>query len=397
MPSENIRIEKAEQLYIICVIIAFGLLFFANAESQEAPDGTVIELGIGKLFYFPCALAFFTSFFLKGNGKQKTNHILGGLIITCAISSILNPPQDFNVPLWVSTRFVAAILCFKDLSRINSRVFVKYLSYASPFIIFPHYFLTNPFSYGMIRYGGFYGDANFLAIALNFLITVCYLSYKNTNSRIVKIISLVSIIGAIPLILLGVSRAGILGLVIVLFFILRDIHRYSPRTFTLIMVVILLSLGRIIIEFADIFEFIRLRFSNENPNDAGGAYARIEVVQSVLNVFSNRPDLIFFGIGPGNTMTHISEYRTYGYFYPGAVHNTYFLVLYEFGLFCASYYIYIFYLALVKLFKMRVYLLFGFLSTVILGLATLPGVTFMPAWIVLFFLMNPQTIDIARN
>ena len=54
-----------EKIYCICVVLAFGLLFFANAEAQEAPDGTLYHLGVGKAFYVPCGLALLCSFFLK--------------------------------------------------------------------------------------------------------------------------------------------------------------------------------------------------------------------------------------------------------------------------------------------------------------------------------------------
>lgn len=393
-----------EQAYVLCVIVAFGLLFFANAEAQETPDGTVVELGIGKLFYIPCILSFMFSLLLNSqtdavdNGIIKeTNPILYGMILTCIFSVIFNLPQNINTMAVSALKFIAAIVCFKDLRIISPTLFIKYLTVVSPIIILPHYFLTNPFAYGTMRYGGFYGDPNFLAIALNFLITICYLGHKLTGNILIKIVSVISIIGAIPLVLFGVSRAGIAGLTLVLFFIMRDLYKGRPKIFSLVLIILLFSMRPIISQFGETFDFISTRFSNETESDAGGAYARVEVMRGVLKVFCNRPEYIPFGIGPGNTMAKIQEYRLFGYDFAGAVHNTFFLVLYEMGLFCMLLYTWLYYVALRNLFQYKSYLLFGLLLSTAFCLATLPGIPFMPAWVLLFFLLNPRIINYAGN
>jgi|GEM_PF-5549381 hypothetical protein len=399
VPPKSIKYKhyNIELAYILCVISAFAMLFFANAEAQETPDGSVVELGIGKLFYIPCMFAFILSLFLNPKADtaesrmvEETNPIIYKMILICIISVLFNLPQNFNTMAMNAIKFIAAIMCFKDLRIINPRLFILILTAISPAIIIPHYFLTNPFAYGAIRYGGFYGDPNFLAIALNFLITMCYLGYKATGRLFIKAASVVSIIGAIPLILLGVSRAGIIGMCVVLFFILRDLRRVNSKMLTLILILLFFSAGRMLYDLADAFDYVRLRFSNEGDNDSEGAYARVEVMRSVINVLRNRPEHILFGIGPGNTMERIQEYRMFGYTFTGVVHNTFFLVLYEMGIFCMLLFIKLYYVALRNLLRDKSFLLLGLLLSVAFCLATLPGLTFMPAWILLFFLMNPR-------
>ena len=92
-------------------------------------------------------------------------------------------------------------------------------------------------------------------------------------------------------------------------------------------------------QLGGIIENVLIRFGNENESDAGGAHARLDCIYSVLNVFTNRPYLIPFGIGPGNTMAMINEYRQAGYYVNMAVHNTYFGILYEMGAVCAVSYV----------------------------------------------------------
>lgn len=375
--------KSIEKVYIFSVIIAFGLLFYANAETQEAPDGSVVNLGIGKSFYLPCAIALISSLGLKKR-KDSIEIALYFLMLFAILSSIVHPPMSSKVLEWNITRFIFAILCFKGLRNINPLLFVKWLTLLSPIIVLPHYFLSNPFGYGEWRYGGFYGDANFLAIALNFIIAICYLSYKVHQSKLVRACALVSILSSIPLILVGMSRGGIIGLVIVLFCITYDTFRNQRKLFFASCIAIVLFISPLLMRFGDIFLLIESRFENETAN------ARIEGIISAYNVFSNLPELIPFGIGPGNTVPMMNYYRPFGYICAYSIHNTFVSIMYEMGLFAAIEYTMLYLYTFVHLYKSRMYMLIGLLASSALGLFTLPGSAFMPGWILLFFLSNHQ-------
>ena len=119
-----------ERLYSIFVVLAFGLLFFANAEALEAPNGAVYNLGIGKAFYVPCGLALLSSFFLPKK-RDKLDGTLLVLILVAIFSSLLHPPLSETFLSWEVTRFIFAILCFKDIRNIDPLMFAKHVAIAS--------------------------------------------------------------------------------------------------------------------------------------------------------------------------------------------------------------------------------------------------------------------------
>lgn len=381
------KYSKAELIYVISCVAAFALLFFANADTQEAPDGTVVNLGIGKSFYFPCGVALISSFFLQKK-KDGIDKYLNLMIFFAIFSSLIHPPHGFNVLSWTLTRFLFAILCFRDLRNVSPLLVAKAIAYAAPIIVFPHYILKNPFSYGEYRYGGFYGDPNFLALAFNLIIAMCFITILKSDSRIIKLLCIASILGAIPLIMAGMSRGGLLGLFIILYFIFRTLRRHSKRWSYVVILVCALSMGSFTSRFGDLIESIEYRFIGNSASDAGGARARIEGIESVVNVMMDCPYLIPLGIGLGNTVPTMEDYRQHGYFCKYAVHNTYFSLWYEAGLILLFIYLLFNWETIKTLYCQRNYMLVGVQVSAILSLFTLPGVTFMPGWILLFLLSN---------
>lgn len=389
----NTKNNRIEIIYTLSVVLAFALLFFANADQQEAPDGTVVHLGIGKSFYIPCGVALLCSFYFHRT-NDRINKALNWLIALALASTLINIPSSSNFLQWTVTRFVMAILCFRDIRIIDPKRLVLYSTIAAPVIIIPHYILTNPFGYGAYRYGGFYGDPNFLAIALNLIIVMSYLSFKLYQSKIIRLFAIVAIIGAIPLILVGVSRGGIMGLIIILYFIFRDVYKSSKLRFSILIVLGLTLSGPTLVKFADTFSFIESRFNNESSSDANSAQGRIDGIESALNVFINHPISAPLGVGPGQTMAKIQENRKYGYYISFAIHNTYFALMYEMGIIAFFFYLSLYWYSFKNLLRCRSFLLIGLLLTDAMSLFTLPGMCFMPSWILLFFVSNHRVSEL---
>ena len=130
------------------------------------------------------------------------------------------------------------------------------------------------------------------------------------------------------------------------------------------------------------------RFLGNSTSDKVGTMARLDGIESVINVFKNKPELIPFGIGLGNTYNTIGVYREYGYFATVVVHNTFFSILYELGIIGLVLYLLVYLSAFKNLYKKRDYLMMGVLLSAIISLSTLPGTAFMPGWILLFFVSN---------
>lgn len=388
---------KAEHIYIVSVVAALGLLLFANSDSLiNTPDEAIQKLGIGKLFYYPCAVALITSFFIPFKKDVFSSLLLGILICTC-VSAIIHPPIGDNVMAWGLTRFVFAILCFRNVANVNPHHIAKCMAIASPLIIVPHYIFSNPFEYGLYRYGGFYGDANFLSFTLLFLIFMCVIAYRTESNNLLKIMYAVTSIFAVPLIFLGRSRSGLISLIVLLIYILFSIGKKNKWK---MIVTFALCFGCVLYlykMFNDSFLYAFERFDSESTTDVISAENRIDQIESVFNVLFSRPDLIPFGIGVGNTLQTLNEYSNYGYYNTQEVHNTFVLFLYEAGMFVALLYICI-YIRIIKLiWQNKDYLLASLIFALIVTQMTLPGIAFMPGWVAVFFLCNSELYKIKND
>lgn len=381
-----------EKIYVASVVLAMGLLFYANAENQWTPDGIKIDLGLGKTFYLPCAIALCCSFYLR-KGRDKLDSTIYWLMVLAIISSILQPPLNPNVLSWLIIRFLFGILCFINLRYVNASIIIKYFTIASPFIVFPHYIVTNPFAWGSMRYGGLYGDANYLAMSLNFLNCLCYLYFKNGSNKIIKFGAITSFLGSIPLIMLGMSRGGLIGLGIIVFLMLRDIWRNSKPLFFVILLAMSISTAPFAARMANTIENISTRFSSKSETDVRSSELRFEGIQSGLRVLSNQPLFIPFGIGTGNTEDTMKEYEKYGYTTYVIIHSTPFAVLYEMGIFAFFVFCYSQLWLCRFLFKNKRYLLLAVFLATSLGVLTLQAIAFMPFWIIFFTISKQENIE----
>lgn len=381
--------SKIEKLYIICIVIAMGLLFYANAEKQWTPDGEKIDLGLGKAFYVPCAIALLASFKIE-RGYDVFDKIINILVVIALISSFIHPPLNPNMMSWMIVRFLFGIYCFRSIRYVDISTFVKYFAIASPIIVLPHYIVTNPFAWGGMRYGGLYGDANYLAMSLNFLNVLCYLYIKDGDSKLIKIGASVSILATIPLIMLGMSRGGLIGLGVILFFIFRDVKKVSKTYYYILLIAGALATAPFLNRMADTVENIVTRFSSESETDVRSSELRFEGIESGLRVLGNLPYLIPFGIGVGNTEDTIEMYKPYGYTTYVIIHSTPFAVLYEFGIFGFFIFMYMLYWLARQLYRNKLWLFLGLLVAASLNILTLQSIAFMPFWIMLFFLSNEE-------
>lgn len=379
------KYDRVDFLYVLSVVAAFALLFFSN--ETETPAGIRLDLGIGKFFYFPCALSLFFSI-IKWRTLDSLDKSMILLLFLSLFSSLMNPPESsISILRWSLTRFCFGLVCFWNIKNVDSLLFIRVLSIASPFIIIPHYILTNPFSYGLYRYSGFYGDPNYLAMALNFIIAISYLNWKSTHNVLLKLISLISIIASIPLIVVGISRGGLIGLAFVLLFIFIDLVKYHKKfLFITILAVVLLG-GTIAVRFAPQIENVVTRFDPNSESDANSSRTRLYQIQSVYNVFKAHPIYIPFGVGLGNNMKAKTMFPE-EYFDQYQVHNTFVKMLFEQGFFA----FFLFIILMIKQFNRlwhnsnRIYL--GIYLASLAASMTLGCITFMPFWIIFYFLWN---------
>ena len=389
---KNINIEY---IYITAVIAAFSLLFFSNANQIEGLESIPIISKLNKAFYLPCGIALLCSIFMEKPALDRIAYCINVLILLLLFACLIHPPYTFNILSWGITRIIMGVLCFKDIRHISLKKFVTILTYFSPFIVFAHYYFVDPFSYGLYRFGGFYGDANYLALAFNFLILCSYYAIKINKNLITKIIGIITILGSIPLIMLGISRGGIIGMGFLIIGILYDMFRTNKRATVIVFFAFILSYGTLRVIFTDNIHNIEARFSGEAASDEAGAMIRVYQIDGIFTVFNNRPELILFGIGTENGMKAYELYGTDGYYSHHVIHNTFFRILFEGGIFAFITYLYLLFCALMVIIRQRAFLHIAFFLSLIITVSTVPCIAFMPYWIAFFFLTsNDKTLTI---
>lgn len=386
-----------ENIYIIAVITAFSLLFFSNADQMEGIQTIPIISSLNKAFYLPCGIALLCSIFMEKPKLDKIGYSINVLLFFLILACLIHPPYTFSILSWSLTRIIFGILCFKDIRHISLKKFVTILTYFSPFIVFAHYYFVDPFSYGLYRFGGFYGDANYLALAFNFLILCSYYAIKINENIITKIAGIITILGSIPLIMLGISRGGIIGMVLLIVGIMYDISRTNKSATVIILFTFILSYGTLRTIFSDEIRNIEIRFSGENVSDEYSTKIRIYQIEGIFTVFNNRPGLIPFGIGTENGLIAYEMYGNDGYYSRHVIHNTFFKVLFEAGIFAFITYLYLLFCALMVIIRQRAFLHIAFFLSLIITASTVPCIAFMPYWIAFFFITSNDNTLILQD
>lgn len=369
-------VRKIEILYCVSVVFAFTLLFFANSE----------ELGLGKVFYIPCLTALLISPYLP-KVNSRFNMILNLYALLTLISVFINPISNEPILSMGVVRFLFGILCFRKIQVVNPKIIVNLLAIISPIIVALHFLIINPFK--IYRFAGFYGDPNYLAISFIIIILISILYIEIGTYRIFKISCVFSILGSIVLIILGISRAGIIGLGAFLFFYFLYLIIYKKKIAVFIFALSFILSGTVLTFFSDNIDNVVYRFSAANPGDKSAALSRFEEIDSGLNIIRSSPVNLLFGIGLGNTGTAKIDYSFYGYYNKHGIHNSFVKVLIEQGVFSFVLFCYMFFLLYRKIWKgdsIYKLIFLGFLLAVTIISATVAVTYFLPFFVFLFFL-----------
>jgi len=375
-----------DRIYALSVTMALALLFFANAETIEDLEDYHINIGIGKSFYIPCGIAFITSFFLKRHPKDKFDTYLNIFTLLTIISALIMPKQDLSILSQPITRFLGGILCFKGIRDIPIKILIQYITYISPIVILLHFILINPFA--IYRFSGFYGDPNYLAIALNLIITSCYLYITRYGKPIINFAAIISILGALLLILLGISRGGIIATCVNLIYILYDLSHRNKKALIIIICLTFAFSGSFAMAFSEQIDNVVSRFTGERDSDVGAAQSRGHEIASGINILRYHPEMTLLGIGIGNSATAYTKYRYANYYSRLRIHNTPISILVEQGFFSLLCFIGAFLVLIKNLFQKKNYASLGLLLGSAIALNTVNILAFMPFWIILFFNAN---------
>lgn len=290
------------------------------------------------------------------------------------------------------TRFVLGILCFQGLRDIPKSLIVRYLAYLSPIIILLHFTIINPFSFGIVRFAGFYGDPNYLALALNLIITNSYIYIINHNNVKFNIVLILTIIGAIILIILGVSRGGIIATSINILFILYSVFRRNKFIGIVIIASILVGAGFIMGLLSTQVQNVVNRFSVGNESLESGSDSRISQLYGGFNILRFHPEYALLGIGIGNSNPAVHDYRYAGYVTDTRIHNTFISILVEQGVISFVLYFIMYIYQGHLLIKKRRYISLGLMIGTLLSINTIYVLCFMPYWIITFYIANNNCV-----
>lgn len=370
--KENI-INFKQNIYTFCVVLAFSLFFFSN-------DNT---LGLGKLFFIPTAFSLIFSFFItKKIGKSEILLLL--FVLFATVPYAVYGTLDVEIIESPITRLILGILSFIGIKDIGIKKLIKWLTIVTPFILIIHYLYSDLSEY---RYGGFYGDPNYLAISFQFLIICNLLTMIVYSNKTYKILGTINILGILPLIIFGLSRAGTATTILILLFYFFYLFRRGNKS-----IYVFIAIGILLLFlFASNLQVLfgeRIDSLMERLNDLQDD-VRNKINKIALDAFIEDERNIFFGFGYGNTETEkfleITGYSNH------RVHNSYLCVLVEQGFIGLSLLFGILYILIKKIIfsknKFKI-IKIGLLLTMLINLYSVFCFSFLGFWVTYFFLLN---------
>ena len=278
-----------------------------------------------KLFYIPCAISLVLAAFNKDYWKfDRTDwYFIVFYLISLFYSAIfiqLEPEDTITCAI--------GYLVFRYMSKIRLKKALLLLASFAPIVVAIHYLFSSPLALGVgYRYGGFQGDPNCFSFAMNLVIYACGFAINYSKNKLLIILSVLSIIGSIPLILAAASRAGVIIMVALVAYIFWDTIKKNRLLSVVIMgfalAMVLVMMPRVRTQIQTVTQ----RFEDTSEN---GSDYRIEEFQIVPTLLLSHPEYLMFGIGYSQSLNAHQNFDEY--YHEGRAHNTYMSVLLEQGI-----------------------------------------------------------------
>ena len=357
------------------------LVLLIIASSLVAADFISISLGFMELSLFRISLmllAILTIFnYLKSNKKFALNNLsiqskIIRFYLLWLFYAILSLGWAKDYDSWLRAVFYITVgfLCIWTFSvylkekKDFSKVFlVFFIMLAIHNLIGLNEVLTGVYRFADMsridRHGQFgynaaartpvsmFGNTNDFATVITLGIFITYIVLVNTDSKILKSISIFNLISSIYLLVRTGSRANMLGLAIgILVFIYLSYYRkITVKTILLMLGVPLLILNPFVLDKILAFASVNLNFNFAGTGSDG---IRLGLIKNGLLFLK---ETIGFGVGAGNIEFWMDNYKVY---YTGTIrnmHNWWMEVLVGYGIFIFMGYIWT-YLKMFKAFYM---------------------------------------------
>ena len=375
------RRSLASSLYVFFAAASLIMFYYAHAE----------WLPVEKAFYVPCAITLLCSFFVKRKW-DKIDRILTVFVIFVALSDVLTGiyPKGISSPL---VRISLGIFCFNKIRKVDLYGAITVIAKLSPIIMVTYYVFANPLTYvSWVRYGGFSGDPNYLAISLELLIVLNLIFiHRKETGMLWRVLSVASIISTLPLFLVGQSRMGLISLVVLFLFYLSFLYKNSKRNFMILAVTggVLLVAG--FGSYSYMLDGVERRFngngSSRGATDMIKGDPRMDQIIATVRVFEKNPSYVFSGIGVDNNPIEIQDYKQIA---SNPVHNTFIGTLFQEGIFALCAFVWLFVMTFLMIVKRPDKLLYlGLFFGLLLNISSVPSTSYLTFWWSLFFLQNP--------
>jgi len=371
----------ASSLYVFFAATSLIMFYYAHAE----------WLPVEKAFYVPCAITLLCSFFVKSKW-DNIDRILAVFVVFVALSDVLTGiyPKGISSPL---IRISLGVFCFNKIRKVDLYHTITVIAKLSPAIMVTYYVFANPLTYvGWVRYGGFSGDPNYLAISLELLIVLNMIFiHRKETGMFWRVLSIASIIATLPLFLVGQSRMGLISLAVLFLFYLIFLYKKSKRSFMVLAVAGSALLVAGYGSYSYMLDGVERRFTKHISSRSSGGLIqndpRVGQIKATFRVFERNPSYVFSGIGADHNPEEIQDYKQIA---DNPVHNTFFGILLQEGIFALS----AFLVLLVVTFRQIVQrpdksLYLGLYLSLLLNISSVPSTSYLTFWWSLFFLHNP--------
>ena len=370
-------------IYIAMLAFALGLHVF-NMGGEEGLKPFHLAAGIA------CVLTF-----LQPQKLNNLYRIVYAFLLFAFFSAIFSYASS-AFSTWVNLFFVV-ISCigvvFSNVKIVLKCVFpliaadVFALLYQS--IVEPQY-----------RFQGFYDDPNYLCTTLLGFIFLLLLELHLLKKYYLKIFAIALLILSYFLILLTLSRTGIVCAFIILVIVLLDSLKKKYLKITIISLILFSVCFNITSNYFDHqLALLNERFFYNNDNIENASDQRVHLSMQNVEFILDNPQYILFGLGGGTTIgknahdiPELDSYRDDDH----GDHNTWTSTFSEFGLLCFIMFFLFFIITFRRVIRItphyfRNLYLVMFASMLIFSFS-ISQKTYLPFWWIMFFLNN-QTIS----
>ena len=227
--------------------------------------------------------------------------------------------------------------------------------------------------------------------AMNVIIYACGFVINYSKNKPLKIVSVLSIIGTVPLIMAAASRAGVAIMAVLLVYIFWDTIKKN-KLFSII--VVGLMLGAFVVMLPRLRTQIQTITNRYEDTSENGSEYRMEEFQIVPSVLMAHPEYIPLGIGYAQSLNAHGKFDEY--YHEGRAHNTFMSVLLEQGL--IGFILFMAFLISIgktvwknRRFKDGKYRLILFI-TILFFISTIYSLPFLPFWFALNVVRNRYDI-----